>query len=844
VVSPENLEQLAHCLSSPDAKFALDTFCANLIAADSSVDSMADNFESMVYNFVTPIGRVSQTRSSQGGFPTNEWYDEECKTAKLMAHNASRRGDWDAYMELKQEYNRIVQRKKRDHQSEASDKLRSLFAKDRAEIWKTLAKYSQTQTKCPIDLDEFLADMESENVAPIDPTDDMDDFVKQYVEVPLCDEAILNVLDRPVRREEISQACSELKKGKSCGADGIPLSIIQCFASITSVLTLMFNVILTTGEYPARWIEGMITPILKPGKDARQTSSYRKVTVIPHVGKLFEKVMENRLANFESLMGSDDMLNNGFSRGFRPTDNLVIMDCLIRKYRFIRRPLFVAFIDFTQAFDLVNRNGLFYKLILLHFGSKALKVIYSMYKKSQSAFRLNGRFTKSIRTLLGVNQGSILSPRLFKKFFQDLASALHAPGAYLNDLMIKYLLWADDLVLFATTAEDLQRQLEHLEAYCKKWKVRINPSKTRVMVFDNIRGKKCVAEDTVFKLDGCDVRVTNDDVIYLGVAFNSKHENHFKTHVDFVCKKAQRSLFRIYSLCKNVGALPPQLAFHLFDSLVLSVLRYGSEVWYTPSTSCGKRIEIVHLKFLRYILGVRRSTPTPALYGETGRVPLSIEFRSQAVKYASTLFERRDLSPRAPLHVARVYMAECESIGRRSWLTNVVALSDAVTVQQLVSRNLRYSLWRSTVNALSKAEWQLSLADSSKLRTYRLFKFDLCFEPYLSKVSSNKQRKSLTRFRVSSHNLAIERMRWTRTPVEQRLCQACGVIEDERHVLMMCGRYSGDRERLFMRLAAEFPLTPHTVDECFVRIMTAQSTEGCRTLACFVHAALTIHADG
>jgi hypothetical protein len=39
--------------------------------------------------------------------------------------------------------------------------------------------------------------------------------------------------------------------------------------------------------------------------------------------------------------------------------------------------------------------------------------------------------------------------------------------------MIKYLLWADDLVIFATSAEALQLQLKHLENYCKKWKVQI-----------------------------------------------------------------------------------------------------------------------------------------------------------------------------------------------------------------------------------------------------------------------------------------------------------------------------------------------------------------------------------
>jgi hypothetical protein len=307
VVTPQNIELLPRSLSSHEAQSIIDTFCANLASPDACVDAMAENFESMVYQLVAPVGRVSRARASQESFPSNEWYDEECKAAKRAAHDASRSGNWEAYLELKQEYNRIIQRKKREHQNEASDNLQNMFTSDKAEMWKTLSRFSKQHKKCPIELDEFLADMEGQNATPPEVMDDMDEFVKQYVEVPKCDEAILNVLDSPVQQEEITQACAELKKGKSCGADGIPISVIQCFASITSVLTLMFNVILARGEYPARWIEGMITPILKPGKDAKQPSSYSKVTVIPHIGKLFEKVIENRLAKFEAMMGSDDM---------------------------------------------------------------------------------------------------------------------------------------------------------------------------------------------------------------------------------------------------------------------------------------------------------------------------------------------------------------------------------------------------------------------------------------------------------------------------------------------------------------------------------------------------------
>ena len=46
-------------------------------------------------------------------------------------------------------------------------------------------------------------------------------------------------------------------------------------------------------------------------------------------------------------------------------------------------------------------------------------------------------------------------------------------------------------------------------------------------------------------------------------------------------------------------------------------------------------------------------------------------------------------------------------------------------------------------------------------------------------------RVAVTRFRLGSHRLKIETGRWSRIPIEQRLC-ACGAVQTEQHVLLHC----------------------------------------------------------
>ena len=79
-------------------------------------------------------------------------------------------------------------------------------------------------------------------------------------------------------------------------------------------------------------------------------------------------------------------------------------------------------------------------------------------------------------------------------------------------------------------------------------------------------------------------------------------------------------------------------------------------------------------------------------------------------------------------------------------------------------------------------------AGENKLRTYRQFKLEFCYEPYLDIVRVQLHQRAITRFRVSAHNLHVETGRHHRprpTPVEDRICMYCNdnmnekVVEDE-----------------------------------------------------------------
>ncbi len=82
--------------------------------------------------------------------------------------------------------------------------------------------------------------------------------------------------------------------------------------------------------------------------------------------------------------------------------------------------------------------------------------------------------------------------------------------------------------------------------------------------------------------------------------------------------------------------------------------------------------------------------------------------------------------------------------------------------------------------------------NGNKLRTYMTFKTEFGHEGYLDNVERLDDRKYLARLCTSSHNLKIETGRHTRpkTPVENRVCQHCNILEDELNFLLMCNQTS------------------------------------------------------
>ena len=212
----------------------------------------------------------------------------------------------------------------------------------------------------------------------------------------------------------------------------------------------------------------------------------------------------------------------------------------------------MSFIDFSKAFDRVNRNILWSKLNSYGLNGKIMKVLQSLYSNVKCCIRINNRNTDLFEVSTGVKQGCLLSPILFSMYINDLTFDLKNSGfgIDINGEKIPLLLYADDLVLLGDSEEHLQQLSNIVNTWCSKSKIKINSEKSKVVHF---RPNSKPRTHYIFKCGDDTVEVV-DKYKYLGLILTEYLD--YKFMADTVAKSASRALGFLISKSKSMGGVP------------------------------------------------------------------------------------------------------------------------------------------------------------------------------------------------------------------------------------------------------------------------------------------------
>ena len=394
----------------------------------------------------------------------------------------------------------------------------------------------------------------------------------------------------PFTSAEIIEAISRLNPKKAAGHDLIGNKAIKELPiKGIALITSIFNATLRLEHFPKAWNISLITLIPKPGKPIYETSSYRPISLLPTLSKLFERMLTNRLLLLLEELKTLPDHQFGFQKQHSTVEQIHRITHIISQTLEKKKYCSAVFLDIQQAFDKVWHEGLLYKLkkLLPH-------TYYSILKSYLTNRQFMVKYADAITTTFpmeaGIPQGRVLGPLLFSIYTADLPIS--------NEITIAT--FADDTALLATHADPaiasstLQRCLDSMEKWFQKWGFKINEKKSSHVTF-TFRKQTCpqvTINNTIIP--------SKDSVRYLGMTLEKRLI--WKKHISEKTKQLKEKLRKFYWLTGRRSKLNIQNKITLYKAVIKPVWTYGIQLWETASNSNIEILQRFQSKTLRSLL--------------------------------------------------------------------------------------------------------------------------------------------------------------------------------------------------------------------------------------------------
>ncbi|CAB0005147.1 unnamed protein product [Nesidiocoris tenuis] len=442
-------------------------------------------------------------------------------------------------------------------------------------------------------------------------------------EVPLTDTDVKIPL---VTVKEVQKTInSEINPKKAPGYDLITGQILKYLPRKAIVkITQIINAAIKLRYVPQLWKLAEVIMILKPGKPPEEVSSYRPISLLPVLSKLFEKLIHKRLIKVVAERKLIPAHQFGFRHKHSTIDQVHRITYIIEQALENKKVCSAVFLDVSQAFDRVWHKGLNYKLKKL-LPAQYAEIMQSYLSDRFFRIRYENACSGATRIQAGVPQGSVLGPLLYVLYTSDL------PEREENTLAT----FADDTAILAVgetnydTIPKLERSLKNLQNWTTKWRIKMNEMKSVHVDFTNKR-----IDYLPLRLNAQVIPHANE-AKYLGITMDARLR--WKHHIKKKKVELTAKFRKMYWLIGRKSKLSIQNKLTLYNQVLKPVWTYGAQLWGCTAPSNREIIQRFQNNVLRSIVDAYRYTRNARLHLEL-KVPLVDEvIRNQALAHQKRL---------------------------------------------------------------------------------------------------------------------------------------------------------------------------------------------------------------
>lgn len=402
----------------------------------------------------------------------------------------------------------------------------------------------------------------------------------------------------PITRVELHDVIMNIDISKSSNIKNINSRLFKyCLLATLPHVLFLFNLILATCNIPDDWKAASVTPIFKSG-DRHKISNYRPISILPLIGKIFEKLLHNRIYDHLCINNFLSPNQGGFRPGMGINDSIDTLLDFVYNSLNDNKLILTIFYDLKKAFDTINHNILFSKLHGAGFRDKTLKLLKNYFTNRKQCCTVNGLKSELLDITCGVPQGSTLGPLMFIIYINDVVK-------YVKSANIG--LYADDTVCYTeglnihNLNDTMNKAAKEFLYWCQLNRLSVNLNKSKVMVFSTKRVRE------LNKLKQCVNIKLNDTVLevvpsykYLGILLDQRLD--YEMHINYVKSKISQRHFVLRKIRWCIGFRESLL---ILKSCILPYQDIG-DIFYSGATfERMKGLQTAQNKCLRTVYGTK-----------------------------------------------------------------------------------------------------------------------------------------------------------------------------------------------------------------------------------------------
>ena len=347
--------------------------------------------------------------------------------------------------------------------------------------------------------------------------------------------------------------------------------------------------------YPKNWKTGRVTPAYKKGEKSDK-ENYRPLTMLNLNSKILESIVCDSIDKHLSSTGILHLNQWGFKKGISTESLLLYLTETWKKAIDSGYKIGVIFVDFKKAFDTIDHQVLKYKLQAVGIAGDLHEWIVDYLLDRKQYVEING-VRSSIRLVeIGVPQGSLLGPRLYAVYANDLPDAT----------VLGYIhMFADDTTIYYIGKEIeeivdiLNLILKDFEVWCSKNRLTVHTGKTEAMI---ISARPFTGPMKPIIFGNSYIQFTTKTTC-LGEVVDNKLS--WRPHIDSLHKKYGGKL----KFLKHMKGLPTSVLEEVYYKGIVPSVTYCIAVWGTCSISIFNDLEQLHIKAAKLIYKIPSVTP-------------------------------------------------------------------------------------------------------------------------------------------------------------------------------------------------------------------------------------------